>query len=307
MNYPNPNPYLTHPGGQPASLTGPPPSGMYMGQPGPIPGGNMQNPNMASMNMVNPPDMAMLARQGYLQQQQQLAAMTGYAPASVGSGGGTPGPGPMSMRPGAPMPQYYAMNPQAQVQAQQQHQELFHRQMQVQAQQHAAAAQAAASGSGKKKRGPKPSVGAQMIARQSSNFEPPHSTDHYVKNALAPPPHPSTVGASPNAGPGEVIEPWADSLDELDPRELAMGRFRRRHEVLGEVFGPESIKDIPSGEYDPWEGLGMDGETLEAKVLALEQENVELEGKLESEVDAFRRRLREIDAGVESAQVPIAA
>jgi hypothetical protein len=42
------------------------------------------------------------------------------------------------------------------------------------------------------------------------------------------------------AAPSEV-EPWADGLDEVDPRELAMGRFRSRQETLAEIFSPEPI------------------------------------------------------------------
>ena len=90
------------------------------------------------------------------------------------------------------------------------------------------------------------------------------------------------------SGPGE-IEPWADALDEVDPREMAMGRFRARQEILAEVFGPENIsasrrsavawsqiahvsqEDIPLGNWDPWAGLGMDGETLEAKVVCMQR------------------------------------
>jgi hypothetical protein len=33
-------------------------------------------------------------------------------------------------------------------------------------------------------------------------------------------------------------------LDEVDARELAMGRFRARQELLGEVFGPEGISEL---------------------------------------------------------------
>ncbi|WVO24859.1 uncharacterized protein IAS62_006238 [Cryptococcus decagattii] len=75
------------------------------------------------------------------------------------------------------------------------------------------------------------------------------------------------MAPSTDAGP----EPWADGLDEIDEREWAMGRFRRRQEVLGEVFVPETLNS--------WEGLGMSGETLEQKVLALEKENEECSGK----------------------------
>ena len=40
------------------------------------------------------------------------------------------------------------------------------------------------------------------------------------------------------------VEPWADSLDELDPRELAMSRFRARNEVMAEIFGPERVREL---------------------------------------------------------------
>jgi hypothetical protein len=99
---------------------------------------------------------------------------------------------------------------------------------------------------------------------------PPTSAERYMKNAMLPPSNPE-------------VEPWADALDELDPRELAMNRFRTRNEMLEEVFGPEpiskltlalwmrndadQIESIPLGKGDAWEGLGMDGETLEAKVV----------------------------------------
>nr|KIR44034.1 hypothetical protein I312_06761 [Cryptococcus bacillisporus CA1280] len=48
------------------------------------------------------------------------------------------------------------------------------------------------------------------------------------------------MAPSTDAGP----EPWADGLDEIDEREWAMGRFRRRQEVLREVFGPETLKEM---------------------------------------------------------------
>lgn len=44
------------------------------------------------------------------------------------------------------------------------------------------------------------------------------------------------MAPSTDGGP----EPWADGLDEIDEGERAMGRFRRRQEVLGEVFDPET-------------------------------------------------------------------
>ena len=65
-----------------------------------------------------------------------------------------------------------------------------------------------------------------MLARHTQHINPPHPSEHYIKNAVA--------------GPDET-EPWADGLDEADPREMAMGRFRARQEIMAEVFGPEPI------------------------------------------------------------------
>jgi len=65
------------------------------------------------------------------------------------------------------------------------------------------------------------------------NRAPPTSSEQYMKNSMQPP-------ANPEA------EPWADALDELDPRELAMNRFRTRNEMLEEVFGPEPISESSS-------------------------------------------------------------
>lgn len=48
----------------------------------------------------------------------------------------------------------------------------------------------------------------------------------------------------PPSAPSVEVEPWADALDELDPRELAMNRFRTRNEMLEEVFGPEPISAL---------------------------------------------------------------
>lgn len=55
----------------------------------------------------------------------------------------------------------------------------------------------------------------------------PPGPEHYAKTAMA----------------AEAIEPWADALDELDPRELAMSRFRARNEVMAEIFGPERVRE----------------------------------------------------------------
>jgi hypothetical protein len=86
----------------------------------------------------------------------------------------------------------------------------------------------------------RPSAAAQSLPRQSV---PPRSQESYLKSALAAPGAP---GAAPDGGipQGLVpVEPWADGLDEVDARELAMGRFRARQELLGEVFGPEGISE----------------------------------------------------------------
>lgn len=63
----------------------------------------------------------------------------------------------------------------------------------------------------------------------------PLPTEHYVKQAVAPPPPPQMAAE---------IEPWADALDELDPRELAMGRFRVRQDILAEIFSPDPISKL---------------------------------------------------------------
>ncbi|WVQ66318.1 uncharacterized protein L199_004497 [Kwoniella botswanensis] len=246
---------------------------------------SQQQQQQGQPTMVNPADLAMIARQGYLQQQQQLANINQQYGAR----------------------QMYGMTPQMQ-------QEQIHRQLQAQqaavaaAQAQAAQAQAQAQAQGqgqnqpgRKKRGPKPSVGSQMIARQTASFQPPNSQEHYMKNAMAVPTSSQQAQTQipPQGVSGEPVEPWADALDELDPREIAMGRFRKRHEVLSEVFSPDAIKDIPNGEYDPWTGLGMDSETLEAKVLALEKENEELEARSNTIVEDFKKRLQDIDAGVD--------
>jgi hypothetical protein len=83
-------------------------------------------------------------------------------------------------------------------------------------------------------------------------------------------------------------------------------------------------EDIPDIRTDPWQGLGLDGETLEAKVvsvfkacrardlfevtaetfirqlthqLALETSNAELEGQFDSDLEAFRKRLDAVSSG----------
>ena len=146
----------------------------------------------------------------------------------------------------------------------------------------------------------------------------PTSAEQYMKNAMLPPSNPEA-------------EPWADALDELDPRELAMNRFRTRNEMLEEVFGPEPIsksislresdegwdsvdetESIPLGKGDAWEGLGMDGETLEAKVVrslqigktfaltvqaALEKENQDLEASMDERLSSWTQHLASLETG----------
>ncbi|KAK4683702.1 hypothetical protein P7C73_g6530, partial [Tremellales sp. Uapishka_1] len=223
---------------------------------------------------MTPPDIAMLAQQGYMQQQQQLAAM---------QGGGTPS---SALQMQNQMAQLNQMRQMAQMQAGRIGVPSIPGppQMGMQSQSHSAKK--------KKHSSSRPSPQNQMLSRQP-NQPPPHSSEQYIKHALAPP------GMLP---PGsEAVEPWADGLDELDPRELAMGRYRVRHEILGEVFGPEGIKDIPLPPSDPWEGLGLSEETLEAKVLALESSVSDLEAKMDDEIETFRKRLEAVGSGTITA------
>ncbi|BEJ11507.1 hypothetical protein CspHIS471_0109290 [Cutaneotrichosporon sp. HIS471] len=185
---------------------------------------------------------------------------------------GVPGvPGlPQGMVPGMPM----SIDPVQQ-------QQLFLAQ-----QQQLAAAQARAqAASGKKKQGKK-GPQAPALPRQMA----PPGADHFAKNAMA----------------AEAIEPWADALDELDPRELAMSRFRARNEVMAEIFGPERVQTIPTKDADVWAGFWPPGESLETKVHALESANAELEAKFDSEIEAFRKRLEEADGGDEAAATAVA-
>lgn len=158
-------------------------------------------------------------------------------------------------------------------------------QQQLQQQQHAvsvaaANAQAAQQQALRTAPAPKPRKGRPPVLPRN-NAQSQHPQD-YVKGAMAPPTVPAQV--RPNDvgnGPGPELEPWADMLDELDPRELAMGRFRARQEVMTEIFGPERVRefatwerklkepeDIPEPATDPWSGIGITGETLEAKVVS---------------------------------------
>lgn len=77
---------------------------------------------------------------------------------------------------------------------------------------------------------PRPTPTQQMIPPQTRAIP----TEHYLKQALAPP-APAHLTTE--------VEPWADPLDEIDPRELAMGRFKVRQEVLTEIFSPDPISE----------------------------------------------------------------
>jgi hypothetical protein len=81
---------------------------------------------------------------------------------------------------------------------------------------------------------PRNPVNAPINQMIPQNRPPPTSAEQYMKNAMHAPP-----------ANGTEVEPWADSLDEIDPRELAMNRFRTRNEMLEEVFGPEPISAFP--------------------------------------------------------------
>ncbi|TYJ54694.1 hypothetical protein B9479_004633 [Cryptococcus floricola] len=231
-------------------------------------------PNMlpGGLHHGAPPDLAAIARQGYLQQQQKLAQMGQMGvPGMMPNRGGVPG----------------ASQPQGYMGITQEMREKHAREM---AMREAALRDAVAKDAAKKKaRQLKGTPAQQMLPRQGGGFQPPMSSDQYIKNAMT----------SPAVPQGEPIEPWADSLDELDPRELAMARFRKRHEVIGEIFGPETVKEIAEAtkDFDPWSGL--DGEALQEKVVSLEQETVDLEEKLAAELEAFKKRLTDIDAGEE--------
>lgn len=107
----------------------------------------------------------------------------------------------------------------------------------------------------------RPTAAAQALARQTPNMAPPLPSDFYRQNAMAPPPPPMSQPHLPQGPPqtampgiashmpqiegfvsgGLIVEPWADGLDEIDHRELAMGRFRARQEILSEIFGPERL------------------------------------------------------------------
>lgn len=78
----------------------------------------------------------------------------------------------------------------------------------------------------------------------------------------------------------------------------------------------DQAENIPLSKGDAWAGLGMDGETLEAKVVshtlvasstptrfkvlihqaALEKENEELEQGMEAGIESWKKRIHEIDA-----------
>ncbi|WVQ79343.1 hypothetical protein IAT38_001440 [Cryptococcus sp. DSM 104549] len=307
VNQQNPNnPYADLFRSAPQSQPGAP-GAPYLPSPSPN-GGPVYNyapphPGSAGgLNMVQTPDLARIAHQGYLQQQQRLVQMGQMGQmgqvnpmqmnqmnqmAQMGQMGQMGVPGMMQARPGGGpaaggVPHYMGIPPEV-------HQRGLREAQAREAQAREAHAQAQAQAQAqvsKKKRGSRAAPAQQMLPRQAHG--PPMTQEQYLKAAAAAP-HPSAE-----------IEPWADALDELDPRENAMARFRARHGVVADVFGPEGLKEIleaGAGAGDPWEGFGGEGESLEEKVAAMERENGELESKLDSEVEAFKERLQEIESG----------
>lgn len=75
-----------------------------------------------------------------------------------------------------------------------------------------------------------------------------------------------------------------------------MARFRKRHEVINEVFGPETVKEIvAAGDWDSWEE--MEEKRLQQQVEQLEKEVEELEKTMEGSIEAFKERLEDIETG----------
>lgn len=113
------------------------------------------------------------------------------------------------------------------------------RQQQLQQQQHAVSVAAANAQAQAAQAPPRPKA-----RKGRPPVLPRGQQGDYVKGAMAPPTVPAVrqteVG---NAATGHETEPWADMLDELDPRELAMARFRARQEVMTEIFGPERVRE----------------------------------------------------------------
>ncbi|KIR29442.1 hypothetical protein I307_01346 [Cryptococcus deuterogattii 99/473] len=237
------------------------------------------------MPMVNTPDLAMIARQGYLQQQQRLAQMGQMGIHNLmPPRGGTPQQGQSSV--------YMGITPEMR---EKQAMEAAARETMLREK---AMRDAVLNEAAKKRARTKPTPAQQAIARQPGAFQPPISNEQYLKSALtAPPSAPLAVSAASVPGQAaEPIEPWADPLDEIDPRELAMARFRKRHEVINEVFGPETVKEIvAAGNWDSWEEL--EGKKLQQKVEQLEKETEELEKTMEDNIEAFRKKLEDIESG----------
>ncbi|KIR99441.1 hypothetical protein L804_03071 [Cryptococcus deuterogattii 2001/935-1] len=240
------------------------------------------------MPMANTPDLAMIARQGYLQQQQRLAQMGQMGQMGIHNlmppRGGTPQQGQSSV--------YMGITPEMR---EKQAMEAAARETMLREK---AMRDAVLNEAAKKRARTKPTPAQQAIARQPGAFQPPISNEQYLKSALtAPPSAPLAVSAASVPGQAaEPIEPWADPLDEIDPRELAMARFRKRHEVINEVFGPETVKEIvAAGNWDSWEEL--EGKKLQQKVEQLEKETEELEKTMEDNIEAFRKKLEDIESG----------
>lgn len=57
------------------------------------------------------------------------------------------------------------------------------------------------------------------------------------------------------------------------------------------TLADNSTEDVPEPVTDPWSGIGITGETLEAKVDALEKSNAELEANFDAELEEWRKRL----------------
>lgn len=152
-----------------------------------------------------------------------------------GAPGGPGGPGGPGAPPEMLQQQYLHQQQLAMAQAM--------RQQQLQQQQHAvsvAAANAQAQAAQAPQARPKPRKGRPPVLPRGQQGD-------YVKGAMAPPTVPAVRQTEAgNAATGLETEPWADMLDELDPRELAMARFRARQEVMTEIFGPERVRECPT-------------------------------------------------------------
>ena len=78
----------------------------------------------------------------------------------------------------------------------------------------------------------------ETVKQYHSKLGPPQRGEEYAAQAL--------MSASQERI--EHVEPWADALDEVDPRELAMNRFQARQLLLSEIFGPEPLSESRSDQ-----------------------------------------------------------